>query len=293
MDLKQLEYFSKVCKWNSFTQAAAELRVSQPSITNSIQKLEEELGVKLLERSTKKVSLTVEGELFYKRVLHILGNIETAVSEVKNTQLNIVKFGLPPLIGSKLFPNIFLEFNHAYPEVHLELFEEGSRRIRELLDEEQLELGFIILEDESDTLHTLPLTVQQMKVCLPPSHRLATEKQISFEQLSKEKFITLTEKYVQHHVLQHECSKYGFTPDIIFATDFVETAKALVSQGVGVTLLMDMVVDDHEQIVKIPLEPPMNINIGLAWKKGVPLSPPCNNMIKFIHQLLLVEETRT
>ncbi len=282
MELRQLEYFSTVSKLKSFTHAAEELHVSQPSITHAIHKLEEELGVQLFERKTKKVVLTVKGEIFYKRVTNILMSISEAVSEIKNIDIGTVKIGLPPMIGAHLFPNVYLEFSKAYPQIELQVVEKGSLYIRNLLEQGQLDIGFIIIPDHSYTLDTIPLVKQQMMACLPHNHRFAHEKRLRLKQLLEEKFVFLSEEFVHHRIAFKECLKHGFTPDVIFSSDQVETVKALVAKGAGITLLMNMIVENDPNIVKVPLDPPIEINIGLAWKKDRHLSKECINTLHFI-----------
>lgn len=145
----------------------------QPSITNAIHKLEDELGVKLLKRNTKKVSLTFKGEIFNNRVIEILRNLNQAVTEVRDLNKGPVKLGLPPMIGALLFPNIFLEFNRSFPHIELQVIEKGSLVIQRLLDEGKLDLAFMILPHSLETLHTLPLIKERMMVCLPHSHHLS------------------------------------------------------------------------------------------------------------------------
>lgn len=281
MELRQLEYFKSVCENKNFTHAAEKLHVSQPTITNSINKLEEELGVRLLKRNTKTVSLTGEGEIFYKRVTEILSRLHEAVSEVKNANQGVVQIGLPPMIGTYLFPHIFLKFHETYKNIEFRVLERGSYDIQKKLVDGELELGFMILPESSETIHTIPFVKEQLVVCLPPNHPLAHEKELDLKNLENENFILLANEYVHHRVVIDECKKHGFVPRIIFKSNKVETVKALVSEGVGITLMMKMAVEHEKNIKSIPLKTPVEFNIGLAWKKGRYLSGVCLNVIKF------------
>lgn len=284
MEFRQLEYFHVVCKLKNFTHAAEELHISQPSITNSIHKLEEELGVQLLTRNTKKVSPTRKGEIFNQRVATILMHVKDAVTEITESDNRKVKFGLPPMIGAQLFPNLFLELNKQYPQLNLQACEKGSHMVHQLLDKDELELGFIILPTHSETIDMIPLIQEQIMVCLPRGHRLANEEQISFDQLADERFIFLSEHYFHHQVTIEECKKHGFLPDIAFTTDNYETLKSLVASGAGISLLINMAVKDNKEIVKVPLSRPLHLSIGLAWKKGKNLSQDCLDTLHFIEQ---------
>ncbi|MBO8168736.1 MAG: LysR family transcriptional regulator [Thermoanaerobacteraceae bacterium] len=282
MELRQLEYFYMVSKLKNFTHAAEKLHVSQPSVTNSINKLEEELGVQLLDRNTKRVSLTSQGKIFFKRVEKILQGINEAVSEIKNFDKGTIKLGLPPIIGAYLFPSIFLEFKKVYPYLELQVFEEGSLSTRTMLEKGQLDLGIIILPDHSEILNTIPLINEQIVVCLPPNHRLSQEKIISFSQLSNEKFILLRESYFHRKAILNECLKHGFSPNIVFSSNQIETVKALVASSIGISFLMCMAVNDNQKIIKVPLAEPIEISIGLAWKKDKHLSKASKTFIDFV-----------
>lgn len=281
MELRQLEYFVEVSKHKSFTQAAECLHVSQPSISNSLHKLEQELGVKLLERSTKNVCLTYKGELFLNRMVEILANMNEAICEISESDNGIVKIGLPPMIGAQMFPNVFLGFNQKYSSIEFDVIEKGSVALRTLIETGELELGFIILPDSSECLNMLPLVQDQLVICMQKGHRLSSKKSIECKDLVDEKFVMLTAEYVHHDMLLNHCLKSNIEPNIIFTSDKVETVKSMVGKGLGISLLMNMYVQDHHDIVAVPLKSPININIGLAWKKGRHLSSECRKVIEF------------
>lgn len=192
MELRQLEYFYAISRTGSFTRAAANLHVAQPSITNDIHKLEEELGIVLFDRSQKKVSLTVEGTAFYARAERILRELKEAISEMddfRNLQKGTIKIAVPPMIGAYLFPNIFINFKREYPHLDLVVFEEGSLAARSMLEKEELDLGLVILPKNMSLLSTLPITRQQIVLCVSHSHRLAQKNSASFCDLRDEQFI--------------------------------------------------------------------------------------------------------
>lgn len=110
MELRQLEYFIAVTNLKSFTKAADKLHVAQPSITIAIKKLEDSLGVILLERKQKNINLTKEGEVFYKRANEIINrvtNVEKEMYDFKKSKKEIIKVSIPPLIGFHMLPKIF------------------------------------------------------------------------------------------------------------------------------------------------------------------------------------------
>lgn len=285
MEFRQLEYFHAVSKTGSFTRAAENLHVSQPSITNAIHKLEEELGILLFDRSQKKVALTVEGSAFLLRADRILRELNEAVSEMndfRNLSKGTIKIAVPPMIGAYLFPNIFTNFKREYPHLDLFVFEEGSLAARSMLEKEELDLGLVILPKNMNLLSTLPVTRQQIVLCVSPLHRLAGESSASFTDLQNEQFILLKEDSYHRQMVIDECRKCGFNPHIVFSSSQIQTIKALVASGAGVSFLMDMVTKEDKNIRSIPLNTPLEICIGLAWKKDKYLSKASQTLIDFV-----------
>jgi DNA-binding transcriptional LysR family regulator len=282
MEIRQLEYFVEVSRFKSFTHAADYLHVSQPSISNSVHKLESELGVKLLDRNTKNVSLTYKGEIFLNRIIDILSHINEAICEISESDNGIVKIGLPPMIGAQMFPNVFMGFKEIYPNIEFNVVEKGSVAIRQLVEQGELEIGFIILPEHSESMNMVSLVSDQLVICMSKSHPLSRRKKIQCIDLIDEKFVMLSSEYVHHKVLLDHCLQSNIKPNIIFTSEKVETVKAMVAKGLGISLLMNMYVKDHKDIVAIPLKNPLNVKIGLAWKKDRHLSTESLKAINFI-----------
>lgn len=279
MEMRHLNYFYTVSQFENFTHAAQQLHVSQPAITNTIQQLEEELGVKLFSRNSKHVSLTFHGKLFLKRVESILSDIHDSIHEVKELNGKI-KLGLPPMIGSRIFPDIYVEFKKIYPGIMIEVIEEGSLRTSDRVEKGELDLGLVILPKESDGLATVPLMDEEIMLCVSPNHQLSREEKVNFSSLKDENFILLTDDFIHRKITQDQCEKNGFNPKIAFETNKVDTAKALVAKGLGISLFMKLMVAKQTDIVQLPFDHRIKINIGLVWKKNRHLSSNCK---KFIH----------
>ena len=286
MELRQIEYFCKVGKLHSFTRAAEQLHISQPSITQGIRKLEEEIDVQLFDRSKRKAVLTIEGQAFLVRMEKILDDCQQAVEEVrdfKTCRKGIIKVGIPPMIGSYLFPNIFSSFKNAFPGLQLMAYEETSSiEIASKLEKDELDLAIIILPENHEVLNTLVLIQEQLVLCMHPDHPLSQQHSIRFVQLKSEQFILLKEESYQHRVVINRCLLQHFIPNILCCSSQIRTIKGLIANGSGISLLMNMVVQDDPQIVVIPLDEPIRFDIGLAWKKDKCLSNASMAFVKFL-----------
>ncbi|MDR3564178.1 MAG: LysR family transcriptional regulator [Negativicutes bacterium] len=271
MELRELEYFQEVCRTGSFTRAAANLYVAQPCITNAIRKLEAELSVQLLNRTNKTVSITPEGQLFLERITALLsmaGEITQEMRDLNTLSRGSLKLGVPPQICANLFPSLFMEFGAIYPNLNLSVFEEGSVATISLLEKGELDVGIVILPDATPELNTRPIRQEPIVLCVSPQHPLSGQAMVDFAELKDEKFILRQTDSFHRDIVIHQCHIHGFTPNIVFSSNQVQTIKSMVAKNVGIAFFMEMVVKEDRNIVAIPLQDPLSVTIGLAWKKG-------------------------
>lgn len=270
MDLRQLEYFQMVARFNSFTKAAEIMHVAQPSVSNALQKLEQELGVSLVDRSRKRVSLTGEGRIFLQRVEDILAQVEDSISEMQDygqRRKGVVNLGIPPMIGTFLFPYILVNFHKQHPDIRLNIVEEGSLTIWQMIENRELDLGIVIISEIPELLSTLPILDSEMVVCLNENHPLGNQEAISFEDLREEPLIMLKEGFYNREKILEHFYQLGLKPNIVLSSNQLETIKSLVSQAIGVSFLFKEVLTGDTRIASRPLRPPIRETIGLAWRK--------------------------
>lgn len=285
MDLRQLEYFQMASRLNNMTRAAERLHVSQPNITVAIQKLEGELGVQLFDRNQRQLTLTPEGHIFLHRVEIALRQLQDAVIEIddyKQLQKGAIKLGVPPMIGSWLFPQIFHSFQRLYPGLDLAIIEEGSLSIRNKLENNELDLGIAILTNAPPSLNLLPISRNQILVCLPPNHLLAGQPEVEISSLRDQPLIMMREDSYHRQLILEQCAQHHFTPRIILSSNQLETIKHLVSTGVGIAFLLDRIIDKEPAIIGRPFAKPLYVEVGLAWKKEKYLSRASRAFIDFI-----------
>lgn len=285
MELRQLEYFQMVSRLNNITRAAERLHVSQPSITKSIKKLERELNVQLFDRSQKNLVLTPEGSVFLScidRALSIIDDATLELNDYKKLQKGAIKIGIPPMIGSYLFPQIFSQFQQLYPQLEISILEEGSLAILDRLENGEMDLGIAIVNDTADTLNILPIATQQILVCLPPHHPLVGPQSLSLQDLQGQPLIMLKDDSYHRRVLMAEFAKQHVTPRVILSSSQIETIKGLVANGTGIAFFLDVLVRNDPTLIALPLNPPLSVDIGLVWKKKKYLSRASRAFIDFI-----------
>ena len=284
MELRQLEYFQMVSRLKNITRAAHRLRVSQPNITVAIKKLESELGVQLLDRSQKQLSLTPEGMVFLKRIETALRNIKDAVLEVndyKQLQRGTIKIGIPPMMGAYLFPKVFSGFRQLHPNLEVLLYEEGSLAIREKLERDELDFGIIIIPEFAQSLNTLTMSQSQLMVCVAKNGELAKKTSISVEDIAESDLIMMKEGAYLREIVQDKLKSLKIFPRIVLESSQIVTIKGLIAHGVGTAFLLDFICKDSPEIKAIPLEEPVFVDIGLAWKKERYVSKAAQAFIDF------------
>lgn len=290
MEIRQLEFFYAFCQLNSISKAAEKMHVSQPSVSIAIQKLEEELGVQLLDRSQRQITLTDEGKIFSQRVNEILMQLGDSITEVKDHKLNklgSIKIGIPPMVGVFLFPHIFAKFRKQHPELNLSAVEAGSLSIQKLLEDGSIDIGIITQNIPHASLEIQPITAVQVRVCLPHNHPLSNLTSIPFSKLRDEPFILLKEDTFSRQAIMNECRKHQINPQIIFTSSHIDTIISLVELEVGISFLFDVIAQKYSTINSLPLEEPISSPIVLAWNRKRYLSSASRAFIDFISNIRL------
>lgn len=285
MDIRQLEYFREVATLKSITKSAQRLYVSQPTITVALQKLELELDIALFERNKKQFTLTKEGELFLEKVSDILNKLQGAVDEIrehKNLQKGYLRIGIPPMVGSSLFPAIIANFARIYSLLNLVLIEDGSKNIREYLRQDSLDIGIINLLKLSDEFLSIPISRQEFLVCLHHQHPLADYEEIDIKQLATEKLILFNETNYNRHLIMQEFLNEDIIPNIILSTSQIATMQSMVAKNLGICFLTREVIPQTTNIVARSLKNKLFLEFGLAWHREKNLSPAAKAFIEFI-----------
>ncbi|GAB6085395.1 LysR family transcriptional regulator [Alkaliphilus crotonatoxidans] len=293
MEFRQLQYFRTVCQLNTITRAAEKLHVSQPSITNSIKNLEEELGVRLFDRSKKQLRLTPEGQFFLEHVEGILNSMEDTLAEMqdyKDLKKGTLKIGVPPMIGTFLFPKIFVSFKNCYPEIELVIVEEGSLTTTRMVENEELNLAIIILPESANSLESLLLLKSEMLVCLNKYHPLCEKPQLSMEDIKDEPMIMLKEGFYHRKKIMDYFNSCGIKPNVILSSNQLETIKSVVSKGIGISLLLKEIIENDDRVIGRSLKQTIHIPIGLVWKRNRYLSNASKIFIDFIKDSFIKQD---
>lgn len=272
MELKDLRYFTEVANYGSFTKAAASTYLSQPTLSKSIKKLESELNVELFERSTRSLMLTDAGEIVLQQARKILGatdELSSLLDDLINLPTGNIKIGIPPLIGTLFFPGIAKTCRQQYPQVSLELIERGAKRIEQLVEEGQVDVGIIVFPTDDSKFDITPFIKEEFMLYTSSKHQFATLKEVSLQQLAEENFIVFNREFALHELVIKECQKAGFQPNIAHESSQWDLITELVGAELGITLLPKSIYRkmDHNTIQMIKLTSPPMWELGFITKK--------------------------
>lgn len=277
MEWQQLEYFRVVAKTEHFRKAAELLAISQPALSRSITKLEEELGVSLFDRTGRSVQLNKFGRLFLKRVEIGLHEISLGVEEInqlKDPYTGTVSLAFLQTLGISVLPEIISDFNKKYPYVEIQLYQNKIFYSIEQLLNREVDLCLISPVGENAKITWHPLFKEELFLYVPANHRFADRKTISLHEISEDHFIGFKKELGMWEVINNFCEKAGFIPKIKFEGEDVSTLAGLVSAGLGVTIIPAFHGISPGKIKQISLSEPLCFReIGLAWLRGGALSP--------------------
>lgn len=241
MELRQLVYFDAVAREMGFTRAAVQLHVAQPAISAQIRRLESELGVALLNRTTRQVSLTQAGELFWARTRGVLAQLETARAELEDLSAVLrgrVRIGATQVLGALDLPGVLADFRRSHPGVIITL---RSGLVADLLDElNRRELDVVLgpaRRDKAGRYTVRSITEERFVLITAPGHQPAGSASSGLALARDESFICLSPDSGLHAILTEAAAAEGFVPRIEFETYGPASIRELVSAGLGVALL--------------------------------------------------------
>ncbi|MCA0173673.1 LysR family transcriptional regulator [Bacillus sp. RAR_GA_16] len=272
MNIEQMEYIVTVANAGSLSKAAEELHISLSAISQSISKLENEIGLKLFVRNRAGAALTSQGEYIVGKAREVLVKVEELRDEV-NCQLDMLsgELKIATIPGPiHLLVDVVSRFKKAYPDVKLDIYENGPVKIIEEVYQKQLDLGLILISDRLINKHHMlafeKVREGKMVVGVRKESPLAKKKTIRPEDLIHETIVLYDDAYIEQYVSE-TLSKYG-SPDVLFTTNNTDAIKSAVKRGIAITLGIDYSFGNMQlrerDIVVVEIEEGDHENVYLA-----------------------------
>lgn len=277
MELRHLRYFKAVADELNFTRAASRLRVAQSAVSSQIQDLENELGVVLLERSRRRVTLTAAGEAFVEASEKILRSVEDASRQARRIghgEYGTLAVGFIGSQSHEWMPRVLKRFRAKYPEVEVTLMEIHPSQQLEALLARTLDVGLVgpISGKPPPGLRLECFSEEWPFVGMPNDHRFARLPKVALAQLKGEPFIFTSEKNSPNYrsLIARMCERAGFVPKVVQEVDRARTGVQYVAAGFGISIFAEHISRLPAPGVRfVPLTPPVQkMRYGIAWRKG-------------------------
>jgi DNA-binding transcriptional LysR family regulator len=275
MDLRQLRYLVALAEERHFTRAAAREHVAQPALSQQIRRLEEEVGVTLVERTTRQVTITHAGQLLVARGRRILGEIDAASAELgalKGMESGHVTVGTMHTMGPVDVSVPLAIFHERHPGIELTVREQSSEELAEMLRDDTLDLAYLSVTErvESHGLGLQQLVSEELVAVLPTDHRFASRRKLRMAELEGEEFISYREGARLRELLVAAGRHAGFQPQIKLESNESGRIRRLVARGMGVAILprSDAVAPGADVAVTALVDPSLSRDITLAWRQG-------------------------
>jgi DNA-binding transcriptional LysR family regulator len=283
-DLNDLLAFRAVAETSNFRKAAESMHLSQPAFSRRIEKLEAALGVRLLERTTRRVSLTTVGRDFERQVRHLLDELDSALLGIRGasaTRMGEVQIACVPSAVYYFLPQVLRRYRDINPRVRVKVLDAGANDVLEAVARGDAEFGINFIGAQEGDLEFKTLREERFVAACRRDHPLARQRRVTWAQLSQFDFITVGRTSGNRLLMEQALLGVKQRPQGIFETQHVTTVLGLVEAGLGVAAVPSLAMPsaNHPVLVSLPLvEPTVSRKIGLIWRRKRTLSPAAQQL---------------
>lgn len=291
MNIRDLEYLVALAEYRHFRHAADSCNVSQPTLSGQIRKLEDDLGVMLLERTSRKVLFTQAGLLLVDQARQVLREVKILkemASQQGDTMAGPLHIGLIPTVAPYLLPHIIPMIHDTYPKLELYLHEAQTHQLLAQLENGKLDCAILAQVKETEAFIELPLYDEDMLLAVYKDHHLANKDKVAMKELTGEKLLMLEDGHCLRDQAMGFCFEAGALEDSHFRATSLETLRNMVSAGSGITLLPRLAVPTKRErdgvcYISCHLPEPKR-SIALVYRPGSPLRNRYEQLAETIKQ---------
>ncbi len=288
MEMHQLRYMIAVARTGNFSRAAEQCHVAQPSLSQQIIKLEDELGERLFDRMKRQARLTTFGEAFLRRAVSILEEVDAAKREASNASDLLhgrVTIGVLPTIAPYMLPGPMALYSQRYPGVEVIVQEDTTAELLKLLRSYEIDFALFSQPIPEEGLIVQELFSEELLLSLPPKHPLARRRTVTADDITNERLIVMKEEHCLGDQVLGFCDRSNVKPKISFRSAQLETVQELVTAGLGISLIPAMATRSHrsDTLKYCSFKAPRpERKIILAWPKQRPPGRAAEELIKLI-----------
>jgi DNA-binding transcriptional LysR family regulator len=286
MELTQLDYFLTVARLQHVTKASEALAITQPALSHSISKLEDELGVPLFERSGRNIIVSRYGKMFaesVKRALHELDKGKQALEEWSNPESGGVCIAYLNILGAELVPKLIRGFHQQYPKIRFELVQGNHSFISNQMENGDCDLMISSIKLESDKYDWIPMKTVPLYVVVPTTHRFAQREEICLMELTGEPYVEVKHNCGLKATLDTCFNRIGITPTTAYEAEDLMTVAGFVAAGLGISMLPKTNGLMLEGLAWLPIKDEGSYcEVGLLQKRGHYLSPAVKRFSDYV-----------
>lgn len=300
MNLEYLQEFLILADTRNFWEASARLFMGQSTLTRHVKLMEEELGVALFERTSRRVELTQYGRLllpYAQIIVNAQRDCMNRIQAKKDAESGKVILGVIPSMVPYRITELLVGFRSSHMENEVRVLEADTLDLKKSLQEQKCALAFLRESDvfpiNEKELVKIPFTLDRMVALLPIAHPLSESASIRLEQLKEEKFILLNQGTLLRQIAIDACQRSGFLPDIVLSCQRLNSIVDLVSQGAGVSLIMDRHMKEPlyfnnpaecKRFEAVPIAPPVFSRTFLCYPRSRVLSHAEQDLVTYVQE---------
>jgi LysR family cyn operon transcriptional activator len=291
VELRHLRYFLAVADASHFRRAAESLHVSQPTLSQQIQRLEKELETTLFDRIGKRVRLTVAGETlrhYARRVLLELDEAQVALLELDGLKRGKLYVGAVQTLNTYLIPPIIARFATSHPGVFLSVEELAAGQIEQAILHGRLNLGISFVPPATDEIGSEPLFEEELVLIVSDRHRLARRKFIKMKELDAEPLVLLPTVFYHRQLFDESAREVGARPRVAVEMNSIEGILGAIRRTGGATVLPALALTKKQAgLGAISLmEPTPRRTVGLLWRRDSYRCKATNAFIEYAHEVI-------
>ena len=291
-ELSDLQAFAAVAELGNFRRAAEAVHISQPAFSRRIDKLEAALGVRLLDRTTRRVDLTAVGRDFARKVQLMLDELDTTlmgIREVGASRMGEVTIACVPSAGYYFLPQVIRRYHEEFPKIRVKIHDASAGDVLAVVARGEADFGLnFIGHDEADIEFTAIREERFVAACRR-DHPIAGLKKVAWSALAQYDFMSVGKASGNRLLMDQALARVKQRPQSLFETRHVTSLLGLVEAGLGVAAVPELSMPgaDHPVLVSVPLvEPVVTRSVGLIRRKGRSLSPAAQQLYGFLLDLL-------
>ncbi|MDE6596165.1 MAG: LysR family transcriptional regulator [Oscillospiraceae bacterium] len=277
MEIRVLRYFLTVVREESITKAADVLHITQPTLSRQLSQMEEEVGVKLFNRGSRRITLTNEGILLRRRAEEILQLVDKTEKELIEQEEQVegkISIGCGEIAAVQVLPDLIKTFREKYPQVTFDIFTATADLVKEQMDKGLLDIGLLLEPVDMEKYDFIRLDVKEKWVVLMrPDSPLAEKETVTAKDLSELPLILPRRMNVQSE-LASWFGNYYDDLNVVFTSNLSTNSAVMVTGGLAYSLVIEGAVPfwDQSKVTYRPLVPSLTATSVLAWKRGQPFS---------------------